>query len=290
MFSGNNKTTWRFGFLTPADHIANPLSIDPDGGSFPRNPKPRRALPPPPPSAVLQAAAAASRPASVSSLATALAVLVAFTASAGSAAGGETQGQDGGVPPGVTSHGAAAVVDEAFLCLVSLSETAPESSAQAECVKVALVSLKECVQVCGRGGARSGGENDRSQKMHFFGWCVGCFGHPTAAAAVPVPAAFITLHRLCHCSGSRLCSPFPISPSPQAARLVCLERRVPALLSMLEGVPSRLKLLLTRYGSDEMACPCRRYQSIPWGSRVVVVVAVPDDDAVMMMFASWLCA
>lgn len=33
--------------------------------------------------------------------------------------------------------------------MVSLSETSPGSSAEAECVKVALVSLKECVQVGG---------------------------------------------------------------------------------------------------------------------------------------------
>eukprot|EP00903_Cladosiphon_okamuranus_P014724 g13644.t1 len=87
-----------------------------------------------------KAAASASRPASVSSLATALAVLVAFTAHAGNAAGeeeGQVSGRSGG-------HGA--VVEEALSCLVSLSETPPESSAQAECVKVALVALKDCVQ------------------------------------------------------------------------------------------------------------------------------------------------
>lgn len=33
---------------------------------------------------------------------------------------------------------------EAFSCLVSLAGTEPENSAQAECVKEALVSLKEC--------------------------------------------------------------------------------------------------------------------------------------------------
>lgn len=74
----------------------------------------------------------------MSSLATVLAVLVAFTA-----AGGD--GEDG--RDGVPSESHAAVVEEAFSCLLYLSETVPESSAQAECVKAALVSLKECVQV-----------------------------------------------------------------------------------------------------------------------------------------------
>ncbi|CAB1115581.1 unnamed protein product [Ectocarpus sp. CCAP 1310/34] len=115
-----------------------------------------------------QAAASASRPASVSSLATVLAVLVAFTAAG-------ADGEDG--PDGTPSESHAAVVEEAFSCLLCLSETVPESSAQAECVKAALVSLKECAQ---------------------------------------------------------------------SARLRCLEHRVPAALSMLEGVPSRLKLLLAR--------------------------------------------
>lgn len=70
-------------------------------------------------------------------MATVLTVLVALTAAAAMREGQE------GVPSG--SH--LAVVEEAFACLMSLSETAPESSAQAECVKVALVSLKEWVQV-----------------------------------------------------------------------------------------------------------------------------------------------
>lgn len=51
-------------------------------------------------------------------------------------------------------------MEEALSCLVSLSETPPESSAQAECVKVALVALKECVQVCRRGQERIGGMED----------------------------------------------------------------------------------------------------------------------------------
>ncbi|CAN0013817.1 unnamed protein product [Ectocarpus sp. 12 AP-2014] len=119
-----------------------------------------------------QAAASASRPASVSSLATVLAVLVAFTAAG-------ADGEDG--PDGTPSESHAAVVEEAFSCLLCLSETVPESSAQAECIKAALVSLKECAQ---------------------------------------------------------------------SARLSCLEHRVPAALSMLEGVPSRLKLLLTRSKSQ----------------------------------------
>lgn len=87
---------------------------------------------------LLQAAASASRPASVSSLATVLAVLVAFTAA-------EADGQDG--RNGTPSESHAAVVEEAFSCLQCLSEAVPESSAQAECVKAALVSLKECAQV-----------------------------------------------------------------------------------------------------------------------------------------------
>ena len=153
----------------------------PDGESnriVPRNsnPKPTRPAPAPAPAPRFppfsQAAAAASRPASVSSLATALAVLVAFTASASDgaaaaavaiAADGEAEGRDSGLSRG--SHGA--VVEEAFSCLVTLSETACESSAQAECVKVTLVSLKECVQVGGakergeeRGEARSGASEE----------------------------------------------------------------------------------------------------------------------------------
>ncbi|CBN77464.1 expressed unknown protein [Ectocarpus siliculosus] len=119
-----------------------------------------------------QAAASASRPASVSSLATVLAVLVAFTVAG-------ADGEDG--RDGTPSESHALVVEEAFSCLLCLSETVPESSAQAECVKAALVSLKECAQ---------------------------------------------------------------------SARLRCLEHRVPAALSMLEGVPSRLKLLLTRSKSQ----------------------------------------
>lgn len=87
-----------------------------------------------------KAAAGAPRPASVSSLATALAVLCAFTATKGNSA---------------RSHGA--VVNEAFACLMCLAESVTESSAGAECVKAALVSLKECVEVRNGGGVVSGG-------------------------------------------------------------------------------------------------------------------------------------
>lgn len=41
--------------------------------------------------------------------------------------------------------------------------------------------------------------------------------------------------------------PLPFTLHTQASRLACVEPLVPGLLSMLEGVPSRLKLLLTRY-------------------------------------------
>lgn len=134
---------------TAADHSCRSPAV-PDGESPPQS-KLRRPCTPPPSlrSPFFQAAAAASRPASVSSLATALAILVAFTASAGAAAAAGGTGGQGSVPVG----GHAAVAEEAFSCLVSLSETAVESSAQAECVKVALVSLKECAQVGGVGGS-----------------------------------------------------------------------------------------------------------------------------------------
>ena len=39
------------------------------------------------------------------------------------------------------------MVEEAFACLIGLAETVPEISAQAECVKAALISLKECAEV-----------------------------------------------------------------------------------------------------------------------------------------------
>lgn len=54
--------------------------------------------------------------------------------------------------------------------------------------------------------------------------------------------------------------------STQAARLECLEPRATALLSMLEGVPARLKLLLTRYvatGRTDGVCPCCVLLSFP---------------------------
>lgn len=77
-----------------------------------------------------QAAADDSRPASVSSLATVLAVLCAFTATEGHL---------------YDSHGA--VVGTALSSLMGIAEAVPESSAQAECVKAALVALKECAEV-----------------------------------------------------------------------------------------------------------------------------------------------
>lgn len=52
------------------------------------------------------------------------------------------------------------------------------------------------------------------------------------------------VRRPCHCSC--FAPSFHRLPSTQAARLECLEPHVPALFSMLEGVPSRLKLLLAR--------------------------------------------
>ncbi|CAM9701088.1 unnamed protein product [Scytosiphon promiscuus] len=121
-----------------------------------------------------QAAAGASRPSSVSSLTTVLGVLVAFTASSPSSLVGGSRDVS-------WRQNHEAVVEEAFSCLTGLAGAAPESSAQAECVKAALVALRECAQ---------------------------------------------------------------------AARLSCVEDRVPAALSMLEGVPSRLKLLLTRSKSQ----------------------------------------
>ncbi len=47
--------------------------------------------------------------------------------------------------------------------------------------------------------------------------------------------------------------PLPFALYTQAAQLACLEPLVPGLLSMLEGVPSRLKLLLTRYATPVTA-------------------------------------
>lgn len=97
----------------------------------------------------------------MSSLTTVLGVLVAFTASSPAAAAATPEQHDGdGLVAGSTSEGShhlgqrhnhEAVVEQAFSCLMGLAGAAPESSAQAECVKAALVALKECAQV-GREG------------------------------------------------------------------------------------------------------------------------------------------
>lgn len=118
---------------------------------------------------IQQAAAGASRPSSVSPLTTVLGVLVAFTASSpvGAAAataerhdvgdcGVVTDSPSVGSCNGSPRYGHEIVVEEAFACLMGLAGAAPESSAQAECVKAALVALKECAQV-GWGGAKRRG-------------------------------------------------------------------------------------------------------------------------------------
>ena len=101
-------------------------------------PYPPRAKPIFAPHLSLQAAAGASRPASVSSLATALAVLCAFTV-AEAVAVGECGGE--------VYDGHQKAAEDAFTCLIGVAEMVPENSAQAECVKAALVSLKECAEV-----------------------------------------------------------------------------------------------------------------------------------------------
>lgn len=68
--------------------------------------------------------------ASVSSLTAVLAILCAFTAT--NRCSLEVHEQ---------------VLKEAFLCLISIAETVPDTSALAECIKAALVSLRECAQV-----------------------------------------------------------------------------------------------------------------------------------------------
>lgn len=77
-----------------------------------------------------QNAVAVSHVASVSSLTAVLAILCAFSATNRCSLGVHEQ-----------------VLKEAFLCLTSITGTAPDTSARAECIKAALVSLRECIQV-----------------------------------------------------------------------------------------------------------------------------------------------